>query len=355
MPPTSVTTGKECGLLDAVPVPVCAWGRRIFLVKKFCGWIHIYTNTAGIVHASDARNGKTLWTYTTGNKIFSAPFITPKLVVISSCDGFIYALDRKKGTVRWRYNTNYPTVACPTVTDGNIYIGSSNGKFYSIRLEDGTLNWVIEGLSGYIESRPAIDQEQIYIGTWGAMFYAINRTTGKKVWEFDTKRGRYFSPGACWPVALPYEKNGTKAEQVIVLSSDYFVRAFNPGDGTILWASDEARGRESLGFSPDGKTMYIKGIKNNITAVDISKGSYTPLWNTPMPYESNFIPTRMETTEEYVFIPTEFGVVHAIRTDGSGIAWSYKVSHSAVTSLKNAGDNCLIVMTMDGTVTCLNY
>ena len=63
----------------------------------------------------------------------------------------------------------------------------------------------------------------------------------------------------------------------------------------------------------------------------------------------------METAEEYVFIPTEFGVVHAVRTDGSGIAWSHKVSHSAVTSLKNAGDHRLIVMTMDGTVTCLAY
>ena len=40
-------------------------------------------------------------------------------------------------------------------------------------------------------------------------------------------------------------------------------------------------------------------------------------------------PLCMETTEEYVFILTEFGVVHAVRTDGSGIAWSHKVSHSA--------------------------
>ncbi len=38
-----------------------------------------------------------------------------------------------------------------------------------------------------------------YIGTWGAMFYAIDRRSGEKIWEFDTKRGRYFSPGACWP------------------------------------------------------------------------------------------------------------------------------------------------------------
>lgn len=319
------------------------------------GSLYIYTNTAGVVHALDARNGKTVWTYTTGNKIFSAPFITPELVIVSSCDGFIYALDRQEGTVRWKYDTNYPIVACPTVADGTIYIGSSNGKFYSIYLEDGTLNWVTEGLIGYIESRPAIDKEQVYIGTWGAMFYALNRVTGKKVWEFNTRRGRYFSPGACWPVALPYTQNEVKAEQVIVLSSDYFVRAFNPEDGKILWASDAAKGRESLGFSPDGKTMYIKGIKNNISAIDISQGTYTSLWNTLMPYESNFIPTRMEGTDKYVFIPTEFGVVHAVRTDGSGIAWSHKVSHSAVTSLKNAGSNHLIVMTMDGTVVCLQY
>lgn len=126
------------------------------------GNLYVYTNTAGVVHALNAKNGKTLWTYTTGNKIFSAPFITPKLVIVSSCDGFIYALDRKQGTVRWKYNTNYPIVACPVVTEGTVYIGSSNGKFYSLKLTDGTLNWTCNGLQGYIESRPAVDKERVY-------------------------------------------------------------------------------------------------------------------------------------------------------------------------------------------------
>ena len=80
-----------------------------------------------------------------------------------------------------------------------------------------------------------------------------------------------------------------------------------------FWASDEAKARGFL--KPDGKTMYCEAIKNNITAADISHGTYTSLWNTSMPYESNFIPTRMETTEQLVFIPTEFGVLHAVRTD----------------------------------------
>ena len=40
------------------------------------GELYIYTNTAGMVHALNARNGETVWTYATGNKIFSAPFPT---------------------------------------------------------------------------------------------------------------------------------------------------------------------------------------------------------------------------------------------------------------------------------------
>ena len=142
---------------------------------------------------------------------------------------------------------------------GNVYVGSSNGKFYSIRFADGTPDWIADGLDGYIESRPAIDGRRAYIGTWGAMFYAIDRRTGEKVWKFDTGRGRYFSPGACWPVVLPYRKDVKSSEQVIVLSSDYFVRAFNPEDGKILWASDEAKGRESLAMAP----ITTNGLRRN--------------------------------------------------------------------------------------------
>lgn len=318
--------------------------------------LYIYTNTAGEICALNATNGKIQWKYTTGNKIFSAPFITSKQVIVSSCDGYIYALDKKTGLVLWKYNTGYPIVACPTVADNEVYIGSSNGSFYSLKLADGALNWKCDGLKGYIESRPTVDKKQVYIGTWGALFYAIDRKTGTKVWEFNTGKGRYFSPGACWPVALPYTSAGKskKAEQIIVISSDYFVRAFEPESGRIIWASDEARGRESLGFSPDGKTMYVKGIKNTITSVDISKGTYQPIWKTQMPYQSDFVPTQMETTPQLIYIPTEYGVLYAIHADGSGIAWAHKISHSAITSLKKTEKGKIIVMTMDGTISCLD-
>lgn len=311
------------------------------------GNIYLYTNTAGILHAVNAKSGKELWSFQTGNKIFSAPFVTEGKVITTSCDGYVYALRLNNGKLIWKYDTGYPIVASPVAADGFVYIGSSNGKFLCLDLESGEQVWESAGLQGYIEARPAMDRSNIYIGTWGAKFYAIRRSDGKKVWEFDTGKGRYFSPGACWPEVI--------GSRVLVLSSDNFLRSFNPADGNIAWASDEAGGRESIGFSPDKKTVYIKGIGNKVTAADISEGKYKEIWSIEMPYKSDFVPTRIESSGKLIFIPTESGTVHAVKSDGSAIVWSRKVSHSAVTSLCKTGKKRIIAMTMDGTVTCLKY
>ena len=203
------------------------------------GNIYLYTNTAGILHAVNAKSGKELWSFQTGNKIFSAPFVTEGKVITTSCDGYVYALRLNNGKLIWKYDTGYPIVASPVAADGFVYIGSSNGKFLCLDLESGEQVWESAGLQGYIEARPAMDRSNIYIGTWGAKFYAIRRSDGKKVWEFDTGKGRYFSPGACWPEVI--------GSRVLVLSSDNFLRSFNPADGNIAWASDEAGQSDYVG------------------------------------------------------------------------------------------------------------
>ena len=92
-----------------------------------------------------------------------------------------------------------------------------------------------------------------------------------------------------------------------------------------------------------------------LTAADISEGKYKEIWSIEMPYKSDFVPTRIESSGKLIFIPTESGTVHAVKSDGSAIVWSRKVSHSAVTSLCKTGKKRIIAMTMDGTVTCLKY
>ena len=312
--------------------------------------LYVYTTTSGYVRAVDIQSGKLLWSYKTGNKIFSAPFITSENVYITSADGKIYALKRRNGKERWSLDTGYPIVASPLVHDDVLLTGSSNGKFYAVGAGDGKIKWVAEGLRGYVESRPAADENNVYIGSWGAMFYAFDLKTGKRVWEFDTGKGRYFSPGACWPVVAHGE--------IFVQSSDYVMRAFS-SDGKIVWQTNSPKGREAIAFSADLNTLFVQGIGNNITAFDLSREGYPQLWVTYMPYESNFIPTRSGIVGDLVLIPSAFGVVYAIGSDGTGLKWEYKLSNSAITSFCNVacseGKRSVVVMTMDGTVARLKF
>lgn len=309
--------------------------------------LFLYANTEGVVRAVRAKNGREAWSYRTGNKVFGAPFVAVDAVVAASADGFVYCLNRKDGKLRWKFDTQAPVVSAPLVCDGTVYLGNSGGQFFALSLADGQPVWESAGLKGYIEARALADSDRIYIGTWGAMFYALNRHDGRKVWEFDTGKGRYFSPGACWPVMAD--------GKVTVLSSDYFVRAFDPATGQVVWASDEAKGRESLGISEDGQTIYVKSITDHLDAASVAGGRYQKLWSVKLPHRSDFAPTTIKTQDGLVFVPTEFGTVYAVDASGKGIVWAHKPAHSAVTSLNPAPGRRLFVTHMNGTVACLRY
>jgi len=305
------------------------------------GNFYVYTTVAGCVVAVNAKNGHIYWRYTTGNMIHSAPFITKDAVYASSCDGFIYALNRSNGHLIWKYNTGYPVVACPLVVDGMLYIGSSNGKFYAFNAQDGKVIWIASGLVGFVESRPTVDIDNVYIGTWGAKFYAFSRKTGVKQWEFDTGMGRYFSPGACWPVMI--------GKYVFIQSSDYYLRAFD-ASGNIIWKTNQTTGREAIGLSADAKTLYVQSIGNTISALDLTRTGYPFKWITTLPYKENFLPTRLGISGHEVFVASGYGIVYAIADDGSGLLWEHKISNSAVTSFCTASDGSLIATTMDGKI-----
>ena len=312
------------------------------------GDFYVYTTTGGLTVAIDAGNGKKLWEYRTGNKIFSTPFIGKGKVFVSSTDGNIYALDRKSGKLVWKYDTGYPIVACPVVAGDTLYAGSSNEKFYALDALSGKEIWVSEGFPGYMESRPAVDAGYIYAGGWEGCFWAIERATGAKAWEYNIGKGRYFSPGACWPIIAD--------GNIFVQSSDKVLRAYTP-DGKIIWSNESAQGRESIGISEDGKTLYVKGTADTFTAFDLTKAGYPVKWETKMPYEYNYIPTApLHIGKKNIVLAADtFGTVCAIDSDGKGLQWQYKISNCAVTSFCSTPEGDAIAMTMDGKIVRLAF
>lgn len=312
------------------------------------GNFYVYTTTGGKTAALEVSTGKTIWESQSGNKIFSAPFITPERVYISSTDGNIYALDRNTGRQVWKYETGYPVVASPLVVGDTLYVGSSNEKFYAVDALSGRKIWVSEGFPGYMESRPCTDGRYIYTGGWEGRFWAIDRMQGGKVWEYNIGKGRYFSPGACWPIPA----NG----EIFVQSSDKVLRAFTP-DGKVAWENTSALGRESIGISADRGTLYVKGTTNTFTAFDLTQEGYPVKWETRMPYEFNFIPTApLEIAGKGIVVAADtYGTICAIGSQGEGLQWQYKISNCAVTSFCATEDGGLIAMTMDGKIVKLKF
>ena len=301
-----------------------------------------YTNTIGQVKALDAIDGKTSWTYQTEDKIFSEPVFDKGNIYLGSTDGHIYCINASNGALVWRYQTDYPILATPLVTpDGYLYVGSGNGKFYALNAQTGRHYWTFEG-SGYIEARANILGDKVFIGCWAAEFYAINRFTGALAWKFAPGLNRYLSPGACWPVV----SDG----KVFVQSGGKWLYCFDAQTGEIIWSTLEANGRESIGLSPDGHTLYVKSTRDMVVAVDTRTRHYQPVWTSDCGFGGEVGPTRVRATEKYVFIPTADGQVYCLESATGKVLWRHRFSTSLVTSVTPINDTEMVVTTMDGKV-----
>lgn len=307
-----------------------------------------FTNTVGQVKALRAKDGKILWTFATGEKIFSEPTLHAGKIYVSSADGSIYCLDAKNGKKVWQYRTDYPVLSTPLVTDdGFVYVGGAKGKFYALDARTGAERWVYEGITGYTESRPVVWEDKVYIGSWGAEFYALDRFTGSLAWKYAPGKNRYASPGACWPVA----HDG----KVFVHSADLFLYCFDAKTGDILWSTKEAGGRESIGISADGKTLYVKNVKDNVVAIDTETDTYKPLWITNCGFGAEYGPTRVTSTDKCVFAATATGKVYCLDKKTGDVLWHHRFSSSLITSANPVGEHELIVTTMGGKIFLLEY
>ena len=305
--------------------------------------IVFYTNTIGQIKALDAQNGKTIWTYQTDDKIFSEPTVYDGNLFVGSTDRHIYCLNALNGALVWKCETSYPVLATPMVTqDGWLYVGGGNGNVYAIDAQTGQRRWTFEHGAGYIEARAVVWGDNVYIGCWGAEFYAINRFTGALTWKYAPGLNRYLSPGACWPVV----HHG----KVFVQSSDKWLYCFDANSGDIIWKSLDANGRESIGLSPDGQTLYVKSTRDKVVAIDTQGNSYNPIWETDCGFGSEVGPTRITATAKYVYIPTANGQVYNLDKTTGKVLWRHHFSPALISSITVVSEGQIVVTTMDGKV-----
>ncbi|MFA6703545.1 MAG: PQQ-binding-like beta-propeller repeat protein, partial [Bacteroidales bacterium] len=133
-------------------------------------------------------------------------------------------------------------------------------------------------------------------------------------------------------------------------------------------------GRESIGLSPDGKYYFIKNMKDTVRAykageisigtaqVQPSKSSVPVKWQTITDYGYEIAPTPItcsvgngKENMGIAFIPTDKGNIYALNISDGSIAWEHRVAGALINYILPIGRNQLLVSTMDGIVTLLEY
>ena len=301
-----------------------------------------FTNTVGELRAVSATDGASLWTFATGDKIFSEPTYANGKIYITSADGSIYCINAKNGKKIWQYTTDYPVLSTALVVGNVVYIGGGKGRFYALDAKKGSLIWAHAGIKGYMESRPTVCGNVVAIGSWASEFNAMDIKTGQSVWKHAPGLSRYFSPGACW--ATSYQN------RIYVQSSDKKLYCYDAPTGNILWATEEPNGRESLGSEPDGSVLYVKSTKDYVIAIDASSPQYKELWRSNVGFGAEYGPTRITTNDKYAFACTGNGKVYCLDKKTGAVMWYHRFSSSLITSAFPVGQNALIVTTMGGGV-----
>jgi outer membrane protein assembly factor BamB len=91
------------------------------------------------VYALNASTGAKLWSFTTGNAVYSSPAVANGVVYVGSEDNKVYALNASTGAKLWSFVTGSRVASSPAVANGVVYVGSENGNVYAFDQTGGAL------------------------------------------------------------------------------------------------------------------------------------------------------------------------------------------------------------------------
>lgn len=315
-----------------------------------------YATCSGVVNCIKLTDGSKVWSRDIGSKIFSTPALQDRYLVFGCSDENTYALDASTGEVIWTSEAQGPVMGSPVIHNNVVYIGASDGCFRALDLYTGREIWKFDDVKGFIECRAFVDDEQVVFGDWSCRLYSLDTKTGALQWTWQCdKRARVFSPAACWPV----KSNG----RIFFVVPDRKAYAVDAKTGKQLFYVNG--GREAIGLSEDGSTVFIKTMfhKSYAFRADApvpSDGVLPPeqlLWNVENGSGYEIGTTALSEMDGVLITPTDKGNIFALSTADGSLLWYHKISIALVNPLETwktkEGKNLILASAMDGVITLL--
>lgn len=250
-----------------------------------------------------------VWSYTTGDKVFSSPAVGDVNgdgvldVVVGSNDNMIYLLDGKQGGLHWRFRTDGPVQSSPLLvdltSDGQLDVvcGTDGGRVYAL---DGTGRKIWEapedlqpGAGNEFQSSPAAAEisgrapVDVVIGCQNGQVYGLSGDRGWKVWQ----SGSILKAGAFATPALT-DANGDGTADALIGSLDNNFYCISGKNGWKLWqfaTKGPIKASAAIGdLDGDNKPeAVVSGTDGTVYALHVADGVELWRYESGVPIESS--------------------------------------------------------------------
>ncbi len=251
-----------------------------------------------------------IWTFFTGEDVFSSPVVANDTVYFGGDEDKIYALNADTGTQIWNYTTTGASWSSPAVTNGIIYYGGLS-KFYALNATTGDFLW--DFFSGQVESSPAVADGIVYFGSNNHKVYALFADNGTQVWSFSTGEAVHSSPAVVQNV-------------VYIGSYDSKIYALNAVTGTKIWEFNTGSPIQSSPAVTNG-IVYIGSWNGKIHAINADSGS--EIWNFSA---SAQVDTSPAVANGVVFFGSRDHKVYAVNANTGTQIWSFDTGSMVLSS-----------------------
>ena len=148
----------------------------------------------GRLYAFDAAEGTKLWSFPTGNKVWSAPAVANGVAYFGSLDHSLYAVEVEKGTQVWHFPAEGAITATPVVADGRVYFGAFDSVFYAVDADSGNEVWRFDGASSWFWGGAILASDTILAPSLDGNLYALDASSGNLLWTLKTDEPIVGSP-----------------------------------------------------------------------------------------------------------------------------------------------------------------
>jgi eukaryotic-like serine/threonine-protein kinase len=261
------------------------------------------------LYALSAASGAKLWSFTTGNSIYSSPAVSDGVVYFGSGDNNVYALSASTGAKLWNFISGGPVYPSPAVADGVVYVGSWDDNIYALSASAGGKLWSFT-TGGPIYSSPAVVDGVVYQGSSDGKVYALKATNGEELWSFNT--------GAA--VGNWYGSSTVAVNGVVYVGTSEddhgSVYALNASTGAELWSTAVVDGGAPGPVVAYG-VVYVGG-GDNLYALSAATG--VQLWDVPIAVAGFFGAPVVANGVVYV---SGYVTLYALDAATGATLWSY--------------------------------